>query len=127
MHLVGEITALLNCTADAPSFDLCAVLSEVQPNGSVYNLSQGYMRVKVGASGPIAIALQPICAQIRSGHALRLSLSAACFPAYPVNPGTGSPPQEASAIEQQIITLTLHYGGDSPSQILLPLQNGQIS
>ena len=121
LHLMGEITVLLNCTADAPSFDLCAVLSEVQPSGSVYNLSQGYVRVKVGELGPIVIALQPICARIRSGNALRLSLSAACFPAYPVNPGTGSSPQEASAIEQQIITLTLHCGGDSPSQILLPI------
>lgn len=128
LHLVGEITARLNCTADAPSFDLCVVLSEVQPNGSVYNLSQGYVRVdRAAESGAIAIALQPICAQIRSGHALRLSLSAACFPAYSVNPGTGSLPQETRLIEQQIITLTLQCGGDAPSQILLPVQNGTDS
>jgi uncharacterized protein len=44
LHIAGELSVSLHCTADAPSFDLCAVLSEVKTNG-VYNFSQGYRRV----------------------------------------------------------------------------------
>ncbi|WP_445300189.1 MULTISPECIES: hypothetical protein [unclassified Microcoleus] len=52
---------------------------------------------------------------------MRLSLSAACFPAYDVNPGTGAPDGEARAIDANIITLTVSGGGNCPSQILLPI------
>ena len=102
-----------------PSFDLSAVLSEVHPNGGVYNISQGYRRVNLGeVTEPVQIILQPICIQIAQGSAIRLSLSAACFPAYPVNAGTGATPGESKAITAQIITLTLQTEG---SRILLPI------
>ncbi|NET35107.1 MAG: CocE/NonD family hydrolase [Cyanothece sp. SIO1E1] len=141
MHLAGEITVQIDCSADAPSFDLCAVLSDVHPEGRVYNLTQGYLRIDTKADvemaigqkqilhsptdldrpiQSVAIALQPICAQISSGHTLRLSISAACFPAYAVNPGTGLPPSQNALIDAKIITLTIYSGGDHRSQILLP-------
>lgn len=114
--------AKIYCTADQPNFDLCAILSEVQPNGSVYNLSQGYVRVEPGqATLPVTIALQAICACIHQGSALRLSLSAACFPAYPVNAGTGTPPGATRLIDQQIITVTVYSGDDRASHLALPI------
>lgn len=121
LHLVGAVTVAVFCTADAPSFDLCAVLSEVHPGGSVFNITQGYGRVKPEqSSAPLHITLQPTCAQVATGNALRLSLSAACFPAYPVNPGTGAQPEQASLGEARIITLSVQSGGDRPSQVRLP-------
>ncbi|WP_333084253.1 MULTISPECIES: CocE/NonD family hydrolase [unclassified Microcoleus] len=120
LHLAGDITVEVFCTADAPSFDLCAILSEIKDSGSVYNFSQGYVRVNSGET-PVRIVLQATCMQIAKGNALRLSLSAACFPAYDVNPGTGAPPGEARAIDAKIITLTVSCGGNCPSQILLPI------
>jgi predicted acyl esterase len=84
LHLAGDIIVQVFCTADAPSFDLCAILSEVKDSGSVYNFTQGYLRVNSGVS-PVRIVLQATCMQIAKGNALRLSLSAACFPAYGVN------------------------------------------
>lgn len=122
MHLVGEVMATLYCTADTPSFDLCVVLSEVYANGSSFNITQGYVRVNPGQDSlPIQVALQPTCIQIMRGSALRLSVSAACFPAYAVNAGTGAPAGKARLIDQQIITVTLYSGADRPSQILLPV------
>jgi uncharacterized protein len=103
LHFAGEISVELDCTADTPSFDLCVVLSEVKPSG-VYPIAQGYRRSF--AAGKMAIALQPTCTWIPQGNALRLSVSAACFPAYPVNPGTDS----RRLIDAQIMTLTLHSG-----------------
>lgn len=122
LHLAGDIIVEVFCTADAPSFDLCAILSEVKHSGSVYNFTQGYVRVNSDEK-PVRIVLQATCMQITKGNALRLSLSAACFPAYDVNPGTGVPPGEARAIDAKIITLTVSCGGNCPSQILLPIVN----
>lgn len=120
IHLLGEAIVYLDGHADTPSFDICAVLSEVHPNGSVYNLSQGYLRVNQPGS-LLQITLQAVCARIPAGNCLRLSLSAACFPAYPVNAGTGSQPGETRLIEHQIITLLIHSGGASPSRVELPI------
>lgn len=120
LHLAGEILVELYCTADQPSFDLCAVLSEVKPNGAVMNFSQGYRRVDA-LENPHRIALQPTCICIPPGSALRLSLSGACFPAYPVNPGTGKLPGETRAIDARIITISVHSGESFPSRILLPV------
>ncbi len=122
LHLAGDVAVEVFCTADTPSFDLCAVLSEVRSDGSVYNFTQGYLRVNPGQdTTPLQIALQATCIRIKQGNALRLSLSAACFPAYPVNPGTGEPAREMSWLDAQIITLTVSCGGDRPSQVLLPV------
>jgi hypothetical protein len=120
LYIAGDVAVEVYCIADKPTFDLCAVLSEVRSNGSVYNFTQGYLRVNPGGeTTPLQIKLQPTCIKIASGNALRLSLSAACFPAYPVNPGTGSLPAETRLIEAEIITLTVLSGGDCPSRILL--------
>jgi putative CocE/NonD family hydrolase len=122
LYLAGDVAVLVNCTADTPSFDLCAVLSDVRSNGSVYNFTQGYICVKPGqATTPLQIRLQPICICLAKGNAIRLSLSAACFPAYPVNAGTGLPADETRLIDQQIITVMITSGGERPSQLLLPV------
>jgi predicted acyl esterase len=113
----------IDCTADAPSFDLCAVLSEMKPNGSVFNFSQGYLRIASPQSEPYKITLQPTCIEIPKGSAIRLSLSGACFPAYPVNPGTGELPGTARAIDAQIITITVN---PARSQIRLPLRSRSL-
>ncbi|MBD2005513.1 MULTISPECIES: CocE/NonD family hydrolase [Cyanophyceae] len=122
LHLAGDVVVEVYAIADTPCFDLCAVLSEVRTDGSVYNFTQGYVRVEPNQeTAHLKIILQATCARLNKGNCLRLSLSAACFPAYPVNPGTGSPPGETALIAAQIITLTVRSGKDFPSQILLPL------
>lgn len=131
LHLAGDVAVEVFCTADTPSFDLCAVLSEVRPDGSVYNFTQGYIRLdqnKPGCSekpGFCLIPLQATCVRIAKGNALRLSLSAACFPAYAVNCGTGASSGETRWMDVQIITIAVSSGEDFPSQVLLPIQDLQ--
>ncbi|MBE9169046.1 CocE/NonD family hydrolase [Pleurocapsales cyanobacterium LEGE 06147] len=120
LHIAGEGIVAVYCTADTPSFDLCAVLSEVYTNGRAYNFTQGYIRVD-SEQIPIKIPLQATCTRIAKGNCLRLSLSVACFPAYPVNPGNGKLPGETRLIEARIITLTVKSGKDYPSQIQLSI------
>lgn len=122
LYLAGDVAVEIWCRADTPSFDLCAVLSQVKPNGSVWNFTQGYARVNPGEkTNPLQLNLQPTCIKIAKGNALRLSLSAACFPAYAINPGTGAALSETRLMDMQIITVTVNSGGDSPSQVLLPV------
>ena len=118
LHIVGKVTVEVYCDADTPSFDLCAVLSIVDPDGKVFNFTQGYIRVD-SPTTPITIPLQETCIKIAQNSCLRLSLSGACFPAYPVNPGTGQFPHETRLMDARIITLTLKSGTDYPSQIKL--------
>lgn len=127
LYLAGDVTVEVFCTADTPCFDLCAVLSEVKPDYRVYNFTQGYMRIDQNKPafseqpGLCRIPLQATCVRIAKGNALRLSLSAACFPAYAVNPGNGAPPGETRLMDAQIITINVSCGGDFPSQVLLPI------
>jgi uncharacterized protein len=95
-------------------------LSEVKPNGSVFCISQGITRVKAEAR-PVTISLQPTCIQIPPGSALRLSLSGACFPAYAVNAGDGSPSGQGDLMTAKVITLMVKCGGDRPSRLLVPI------
>ncbi|GAB1537671.1 CocE/NonD family hydrolase [Scytonema sp. NUACC21] len=118
LYLIGDVIVEIWCISDKSSYDLCAVLSEVYPDGRVYNVTQGYLRCE-SESNLIkrTIQLQTTCVRIAKGHAFRLSLSAACFPAYSMNPGNGS----TLGRDAEIITLTIGCGGKTGSQILLPL------
>lgn len=121
LHLAGDVELEIYCTADAPSFDLSAVLSEVKNDGTVYNFSQGYRRVDAEEL-PVKISLQATCMKIAKGNAIRLSLSAACFPAYAVNGGTGIAAGEMRLIDAKIITITVSSGSSFPSELkLIPI------
>lgn len=122
LHLAGDVVVEIYCDTEAPSFDLCAVLSTVHPDGKVFNFTQGYIRVDT-LTESIKIPLQPTCIKIEENHRIRLSLSAACFPAYPVNAGTGKLPHKTRLIDMQIITLNIKSGEDYPSQIKLSISD----
>lgn len=119
LHLAGDVFVEVYCSADTPSFDLCGILSEVRSDGTVWNFTQGYIRVNQPQT-PIRINLQPTCICIPQSHKIRLSLSGACFPAYPVNPGTGQPPSQTRLIDAGIITISVKTGNKFPSRIVLP-------
>ncbi len=123
LHIAGAIMLEVYCTVENPSFDLCAVLSTVNPDGTVFNFTQGYIRVVTSDSDTapalIKIPLQATCMCIAAGKSLRLSLSAACFPAYPVNPGNGKLPGESGLMDESIITLLIHSGDNYPSRLMM--------
>ena len=135
LRITGTPTLTLYLTADAPSVDLSAVLSEVFPDGRAFNLTQGYGRFTLAAPPrptdspgaptppPITLPLQATSFTLPPGHALGLSLAAAAFPAYPVNSGTGSEIETVPQIAHRILTLTVRHGQGTPSCLHLPLQS----
>ncbi len=120
MRVVGVVEVVGAIASSTPSYDLCAVLSRVT-GGKVFNLTQGYCRVAVSDSKQlITLPLQPTCFSLLPGESLRLSLSAACFPAYSINPGSGAGLLEATLIEAQIIRLAIAIGGINGTKLRLP-------
>ncbi len=119
MRVVGVVEVIGAIAASTPSYDLCAVLSRVT-NGKVYNLTQGYGRFESLseslAAASISLPLHPTCFNIYPGERLRLSVSAACYPAFIVNPGTGVPNHKSQAIDAQIITLAIALGDSLSDQ-----------
>ncbi len=121
LHLAGNVTLEIWSSADQPSYDLCAVLSEIYPDGRVFNLTQGYVHCPDGVNNVSRkVQLQATCIRIAKGNALRLSLSAACFPAYAMN-GNGAVISSDSLLNAQVITVTVSCGSTHPSQIVLPV------
>ncbi|NER84574.1 MAG: CocE/NonD family hydrolase [Leptolyngbya sp. SIO1D8] len=123
LHIAGQVEIVICGKCDCPSFDLCCTLSEVSPDGSAYILTQGYGRFTTNSHdwANYPLRLQPTCFCIPSGHALRLSISAACYPAYVLNPGTGEAISNNRLIDAKIITLTIQSGSHSETCLWLPI------
>jgi uncharacterized protein len=123
LRLAGDVILELWCAADTPSFDVSAVLSEVRADGRVLPLVQGHTRADaVTPTTPLRLPLRATCARIPQGHALRLSVAAACVPAYSLNPGTSAEAGLAGLIDARIVTLAVKSGRGTPSRILIPGQ-----
>lgn len=118
--LAGFVGLELYVAADSPCFDVSAVLSEVTPEGRAIILTQGYSRITNTDPDPVSLSLRAICATIKAGSRLRLSLAGASYPAHPVNPGTGAGPADARYDEAKVITLTFAHGRLKASHLILP-------
>ncbi|MBE9223154.1 CocE/NonD family hydrolase [Cyanobacterium stanieri LEGE 03274] len=100
LTLIGDISLQLKVACNYSSFDISAVLSQVYPDGRVYNFSQGYIRVKEHQENiPIIFNLQPSAIALKKNTALRLSISGSAFPAYDLNKGDSK--------DAQTITLSI--------------------
>jgi len=119
LTLCGRIAAEIHAEADQPSFDLSVVLSIVAPDGRAMTLTQGHIRRD--APGMVRVPLRATFCTVPAGHALRLSVAGAAFPAYAVNPGTGAATAEFRGAEERIISIALRHGGATPSRLLLPV------
>ncbi len=123
LHLAGDVAAEIACSADQPSHDLSLVLSDVRPDGRVIPLTQSHVRIDRAAE-IVRVPMRALCAKVAAGHALRLSIAAAAFPAYELNGGTGARGRAARAVDQRVTTIAIRHGRASPSRLLLPVAEG---
>ena len=121
-RLAGRVAAEIHVDTGAPSHDLHATLSLVEPDGRALTLTAGHLRVAdAAAPGLRRVAMRALCCTVQPGQRLRLSLQAAAWPAFAVNPGTGLRPEDARASEAAVTTLAIRHGADRPSRLLLPI------
>lgn len=121
LSMAGIPEVALDVEADAPSFDLSCALSRVSPDGQAIHLTDGYRHFPLAPAGDAGrIPLRPFCATLQPGDRLRLSVAAASFPAFPVNPGDGGSPLEAGMGTARPITITVRYAPSGSCSVVLP-------
>lgn len=119
LSLAGEVSLSIDVTSDCPSFDLSVIAAIVDESGRSTHLTEGYAHFH---AGPATLTLRPTCATILPGQRLRIALSAASFPAYPINPGTGAPPIDAHVAQASIITLQIGLAGSRVTLPIMPME-----
>lgn len=106
--ICGRIRAEIAVTSDRPSFDLQAVLSVVGPDGSALAVAAGYRRIFADEAGDmVTVDLHRLMMTVAAGQRIRLSLQAAAWPAFMVNPGTGARPEDAALADCLVTTLSI--------------------
>jgi len=117
LTIIGEIELVIYASSDQSSFDICAILSQVYPDGKVYNFTQGYIKLsEFKPSQPIKFNLQPTAISLARNTGLRLSISTTAFPAYPLNTGAYHSDKNLT-LNNQTITLSVFSGGTTPSHL----------
>jgi putative CocE/NonD family hydrolase len=120
--LAGRVLAEIYAECDQPSHDLNCILSLIGPDHRVITLTSGHLRIAAEkSSAKHRVRMRATCCTAPVGSRFRLSIQAAAWPAFAINPGTGKRPEDASPFEAQIITLAIRHGLGRPSRLLLPV------
>ena len=110
LQLSGIPILETSVTSDKKSFDICLALSLVNEQDKTVNqFSTGFLRVKnlqIDEKCDCEIAMHPTNITILKGTKLRLSISAAAYPAIGVNSGFGDDMLGAPTINHKIINLS---------------------
>ena len=116
VEVTGEIVVKLWASSSAVDTDFTAKLLDVYPanpdfpGGFDLNIGDGILRTRFreslrkevlmqpGTIYPLTIKLYPTSNIFKRGHRIRVDISSSNFPRFDVNPNTGEPLEQASAI-----------------------------
>jgi putative CocE/NonD family hydrolase len=123
LWICGDLAAELHVDCDMRSHDLHCTLSMLPPGRpEALTLSSGCLRVPdAAAAGARHVPMRATAATLVAGARLRLSVQAAAYPAFAVNPGTGARAEDAHVADAQVTTLTIRHGVSHPSRLILPV------
>ncbi len=128
-EVTGHVSLTLWAASSAPDTDWTAMLVDVHPDGSAYNVCDGILRARyresleqpthIDAGNVYAydIDLGPTSMLFRRGHRFRLAVSSSNFPAYARNLNTGG--DHATEAEPQPAAQTILHDADHPSALTL--------
>jgi uncharacterized protein len=120
--LAGRVFAEIHVECDRPSHDLNCTLSIIGPDKRVMTLTSGHLRISHVDAGQVCrVSMRATCCSVSAGSQIRLSIQAAAWPAFAINPGNGKRPEDAMPIEAEVTTLVINHGSDRPSRLLLPV------
>lgn len=139
LEVTGPLTAVLYVSTEAQDTDFTVKLIDVHPpngdypDGFAQLLTDSIIRCRYreSATDPtpmtpgevtrLEIVMYPTSNLFGEGHCVRVDVSSSNFPRFDVNPNTGGPmgrERRTRAVEN-----TLHHGPETPSHIVLPIQN----
>ena len=125
--IAGDLGADLYVSADVPDADVFVKLVDVYPDGTAYNLGEAALRLRYreGVRSPASlvpgevyrVAVRGITTAnyFPPGHRIRVEIAGSSFPNADRNWHTGG--RNELAADGPVAHLTLHHGGDRPSQI----------
>jgi putative CocE/NonD family hydrolase len=111
LRLVGRVVCELPVDCDMPSHDLHCSLSMLDhEQGRAITLATGHLRVPdTQQAGPRRVSFHPTGATLPQGSCLRLSVQAAAWPSFAINPGTGERSEDAPLISAKVLTLAIRH------------------
>lgn len=130
LELTGPVTMELWASTDAPDTDFTAMLVDIHPDGSMFNLCEGAVRARhTAAVMPLVpdavyhftIDLAATSAVLFSGHRIGVRVSSSSFPEWEPNPNTGNPLGVDSDADMRIAHQTIHRDQSRPTSIVLPV------
>ncbi|MBO0729057.1 MAG: CocE/NonD family hydrolase [Acidimicrobiaceae bacterium] len=130
LELTGPVRAEVWLATDAPDTDVTAVLLDVHPDGSAWNLCEGAVRARhsgvavpmlPGAVYRFAVDLVATSLVLPAGHRLRLHLSSSSFPEWEPNPNTGRPIGADGEADLRSANQQVFHDVRHPSHVVLPV------
>lgn len=131
LEVTGPLKAVLYVSSSATDTDFVVQLSDVYPDGRVYNLRtgiararyrEGYKEPKLMTPGEIyliEVDMQATGNWFGPGHRIRVQVSSSSFPHFARNLNTGS--NNATETTTVVAKNTIHHERHHPSHILLPV------
>jgi putative CocE/NonD family hydrolase len=133
LRVVGPIGVEIWMSADGPDADLWALLEDVQPDGTAWNLSSpgtDVLRASEREAGPPKLLApgEPVLLRFPNlrtgnlfgkGHRVRLVLCGSFMPHFSRNPQTGL--SETASAPTRPARLTIHHDAGHASRLLLPV------
>ncbi len=130
LTLSGLPKAQIYLSSTARDADVMLSLCEEAPDGTTFAICDGATRARYrdgwepkplenGEIVALDILLGHVEYTIPAGHRLFIQLSNSAFPKYDVNHGTAARP--ADDADWVVSTQTIHFGGDCPSAVMLPV------
>lgn len=131
LTIAGPIRAVLHLSSDAPDTDVFVKLLDVVPEGPVWNVASGILRMRYREGMDRRVWMEPDSvyeAEIRlgsrayrfpAGHRIRLYVTSSNFPMRNRNLNTGG--DNATETDWMRAVNTFHYGPSAPSRVVLPV------
>jgi putative CocE/NonD family hydrolase len=129
LEVTGPVEVVLYVSSDAPDTDFTAKLTDVEPDGTAWNLDEtiqrtryreGYDREVFLEDGQVVeLRLGPLATSnvFRQGHRIRLEVSSSNFPRFARNLNNGG--NNARATAATVAINAVHHGSEHPSRIVL--------
>jgi uncharacterized protein len=128
-HIFGTPAVTLHATTSAPHADLVVKLICLRPNGDADFICIGTARstymflnsYKSDSPHKWHFDLEPTAWVFQPGEQLRIEIAGSAYPLYDRNPGTSTPPSQATSWDWQRSTHTIHHDPAQPSALHLSI------
>ncbi|WP_264042207.1 CocE/NonD family hydrolase [Mycolicibacterium hodleri] len=117
LYLVGSPVIELSHSCDNPYNDVFVRLSQVDPDGSSVNVTDGFIR-QTTDSGALRLTLDAVAHRFPAGSRLRVLVAGGSHPRFVRNLGTDEPPISGTTFTPQ--RHTIHHGAGGVSRLVLP-------